>query len=61
MEWMDRVFVQFTVGLDGQPYDPDGWHREGSTFETLTLRPSIQRVGGCGWHGFVTNGKVTTA
>lgn len=35
------------------------WTRTGETFETLTLTPSIQRVGGCSWHGFVTNGDVT--
>jgi len=33
------------------------------TFETLTLTPSILRTpekGGCGWHGFVTNGEIIT-
>lgn len=47
----------------GEPRD--GWQRTGETFETLTLIPSLQRVKsasghGCDWHGFVTNGEVTT-
>lgn len=59
-----RVFVPFTNPLDGgAPPDPrTTWDREGDTFETLTLRPSILRSrdrGGCGWHGFVTSGEVT--
>ena len=39
------------------------WDRTGDAFETLTLKPSILRStnrGGCGWHGFITNGDVTT-
>lgn len=34
------------------------WQRTGETFENLSLTPSLQRVGGCGWHGFVTNGEI---
>jgi len=49
--------------LDGGP-PVDGpkhvWTRTGDTFETLTLRPSILRMDGCRWHGFVTNGEVET-
>ncbi len=61
-DWDDRVFVLFTNPLDGGPQleCTRGWQRTGDTFETLTLRPSILRVGGCAWHGFVTNGEVTT-
>ena len=39
------------------------WTRTGDTFDTLTLKPSIYRneaKGGCGWHGFITNGEVHT-
>ena len=43
------------------------WRRTGDTFETLTLSPSIlYRLPGPGgalvehWHGFVTNGEVTS-
>lgn len=61
-----RQFVAFRNPLDGgPPHDPrEGaqWTREGDTFDTLTLRPSILSAaekGGCGFHGFVTNGEVT--
>jgi hypothetical protein len=34
------------------------WHREGDTFENLTLTPSIDMSKwGC-WHGFLTNGEI---
>ncbi len=62
-QW-ERVGIEFTNPEDGQgPIRSDGhtWEREGTTFETLTLKPSILRVGGCGWHGWVTNGEVTGA
>jgi hypothetical protein len=54
------VYVPFSRALDGTPY-PNGrpvWERTGETFDTLTLRPSIQRIGGCGWHGYLTNGEL---
>jgi hypothetical protein len=63
-EYDFRVFVHLKQPLDGGPpivSEPrPTWDREGDTFESLTLRPSIQRVDGCRWHGFVTNGEVTT-
>jgi hypothetical protein len=58
-----RVCVEFDKPLDGgSPHRTDGhvWQRTGETFETLTLTPSIQRVGGCAWHGWITNGEVTS-
>lgn len=63
-----RCYVPFKNALDGttdfkQTSEPHTWQRAGETFEELTLTPSIHRVkerGGCGWHGFVTNGDVTT-
>jgi hypothetical protein len=59
-----RLYVPFAVALDGTPggYGERGWQRTGDTFETLTLRPSILRMGSdsCGWHGFITDGEVTT-
>lgn len=58
------VYVPFLNPLDGGPaLEPRGWQREGDTFDTLTLTPSILRrhdLGGCGWHGFVTRGEVLT-
>lgn len=59
-----RGFVAFENPLDGGPPlhgERARWQRTGETFETLTLRPSILRShdkGGCGWHGFITNGEV---
>ena len=38
-----------------------GWQVSGTSFSDLTLRPSIAiyvAKGGCGFHGFVTNGEV---
>lgn len=62
-----RCYVPFENPIDGGPRhdtrpESHHWHREGETFETLTLTPSILRSpdkGGCGWHGFVTNGGIT--
>lgn len=59
-----QCFVPFNNPIDGGGvWDPTRslWTRTGETFETLSLTPSIHRVpgkGGCGWHGFVTNGEV---
>lgn len=61
--------VQFSNPLDGSPsHDNNGrceptWHRTGETFETLTLSPSIRRLGGpdgCEWHGFIRGGRFET-
>lgn len=56
-------FVPFKNPIDGGPgvCADHGWEREGDTFETLTLKPSILRKSGCGWHGFITNGEVINA
>ena len=62
-----QCYVPFANPLDGGPPLVDDvsralWKRTGETFETLTLTPSILRNrsrGGCGWHGFITDGNVT--
>lgn len=60
------LFVAFRNPLDGGPPLHDErhlWERTGDTFDAMTLRPSILRAkekGGCGWHGFITAGEVTT-
>lgn len=66
--WMDcpcgcgqPLAVTFSNPEDGLgPTRPDGpaWERTGDTLETLTLTPSIQRLHGCMWHGFITNGEA---
>lgn len=45
---------------------PGRWAMEGTGFQDLTLNAdppgtarSVWLTGGCGWHGFVTNGEVT--
>lgn len=62
----EPAFIPFENPEDGGPAvkttpNHPAWHREGDSFETLTLRPSILRRGGCGWHGFLTNGEFTKA
>jgi hypothetical protein len=46
------------LGLNsaGQPVR---WNVTGNTFDNLSLTPSILLQGGCGWHGFITNGEVS--
>lgn len=40
--------------------NPGRWTVSGNDFTDLTLTPSIFLTGGgCGWHGFITNGQVT--
>ncbi len=46
--------IHFANPLDGgPPYSGHTWKRTGDTFENLVLSPSIRRVGGCAWHGFI--------
>ena len=59
------IAVFFANPLDGgaalpAPSDSQNayrWQRTGETFDILTLIPSINAP--C-WHGFVTNGEITT-
>lgn len=57
-----KLYVPFLNPLDGGPaLSPHGWTRTGNSFDNLTLTPSILRSkarGGCGWHGFITDGTV---
>ena len=58
-----RLAIGFENPPDGGPPAWDKvptWRRIGDTFETLDLKPSILRSGGCGWHGFVNHGEVVT-
>lgn len=61
----DKLYVPFANPIDGGPTREGNvvWKREGDTFETLTLSPSIRRIphgGSCGWHGFIQGGKIVT-
>lgn len=59
-----ELYVPFANPLDGgRPVGHEThplWNRIGDTFETITLSPSILRIGGCGWHGFIEHGGVRT-
>lgn len=35
------------------------WSVSGTDFTNLSTSPSILLLGGCGWHGFITNGEVS--
>ena len=64
------LYVPFRNPIGGARPVPDEdaslgramWERDGDTFDTLTLRPSIHRdpaKGGCGWHGHIISGEVS--
>lgn len=57
----ETTFLRFENPLDGSEPRTDSpkWKRTGDTFETITLTPSIQRVDGCMWHGYLTDGVLT--
>lgn len=63
-----QCFVSFKNPLDGGAAmldaDEPSWQRYGEHFAGITLRPSIHRAkekGGCGWHGWITEGKFEPA
>ena len=62
--WSQKLGVWFANPLDGGiPAGPEcaptpRWHREGDTFETLTLSPSVDASAVGHWHGFITNGEI---
>lgn len=56
-----QVFVCFDGrGVPEQYGGGNRWTSSGKGYGDLTLTPSIHVVKPCGWHGFVTNGEVTT-
>lgn len=57
-----RLAVWFANPIDGLPPTDDAkslWHREGESFENLTLSPSVDASEFGHWHGFIRNGEVT--
>ena len=58
-----RACVPFRIGLDGAPtpWGDKGWERDGDTFETLTLRPSVWISPPQHWHGFIHSGEAVNA
>lgn len=52
---------------DSAQPNPGRWAMVGTSFDDLTLNAdppatarSVVLLGDCGWHGFITNGEVTT-
>ena len=63
-----RLAVLFVEAIDAEGWlakgvtrhhDPFEWHRTGETFDTLTLRPSINCEVAGHWHGVIAEGEVT--
>ncbi len=46
--------------LDDKSAGGARWPMSGTGYLDLTLTPSIQLLGGCHWHGFITNGEATS-
>lgn len=70
---VQRLGVLFTPAIDKGGWIAKGvviyhgaleWNRTGDTFDTLTLSPSIDANSRIDvpnhWHGFITNGEVTS-
>jgi len=60
---LGRICVLFQNPLDGGPALENAgplWARCSDSLDSLTLLPSIRRLGGCGWHGFITEGEALT-
>lgn len=55
-KWIIR-HVHYTKLFDVPPGGPL-WTRIGTTFDDLTLMPSVDCSKSGHWHGFITNGKV---
>lgn len=61
-----RLGVAFKeeIDRDGLPNDVHWsspglkWHREGDTFETLSLSPSVDASQSGHWHGYIKNGSI---
>lgn len=43
-------------GVPDEAVPQPRWMVSGTGMDDLTLTPSVALNGGCGWHGFVTNG-----
>lgn len=56
-----RLAIFFANPVDGKPPSDDAnhlWERTGTTFEDLTLSPSIDASGYKHWHGFIEGGRA---
>jgi hypothetical protein len=61
--WCNVTFsdrgVADQLGAHNTAGKPTRWAVSGDRFENLTTTPSILLEGGCGWHGFITNGEIS--
>ena len=48
--WMAKIGPEWEVGTK--------WQRIGDSFETITLKPSINTEWAGHWHGFIENGEI---
>jgi hypothetical protein len=44
------------IGYPDKPASTPSWQWDGN-LESPTLKPSINCISGCGWHGYLTNGE----
>lgn len=60
--WCNVTFadrgVPDQLGSHNQEGKPTRWVATGSSLADLSTQPSIQLAGGCGWHGYITNGNA---
>lgn len=66
VEGVHFISVPFAAhdGLPAMPTSPvqggARWTVTGKTLADVSTQPSIAIVGGCAWHGYVTNGELVT-
>lgn len=51
--------VPDNVGTHNSEGRPTRWQVSGTGLSDLTTHPSVWLQGGCGWHGWITNGVAT--
>ncbi len=61
---IDPAGLIASLGIAWPHGDGPTWHREGDTFDTLTISPSIDASGReidfkGHWHGFIRNGEIS--
>lgn len=62
--YMEVTFADRGVAEDQGCHNTEGkptrWQVSGTGLENLSTQPSIQLIGGCAWHGYITNGETLT-
>lgn len=47
------------MGVHNDRKEPVRWDVTGDSFTNLSTSPSVLVIGGCNWHGYITNGLVS--